>query len=79
MLSGIASRAAESERPHRPVRLLLAVWTARPGDDLQQRPNLGVGGQGVGGQRGDLLKHLVVVDNAIHLHAQPGKSFLELR
>ncbi len=49
------------------------------GGNLQQRSRLGVGGQGLGGQRGDLFLHLVVVDNAIHLHAQPGKPFLELR
>jgi hypothetical protein len=74
-----ASRAAEGECPHRPVRLLLAVRATRPGGNLQQRLRLGVGGQGLGGQRGELRLHLVVVDNAVHLHAQAGKPFLELR
>ncbi len=53
-------------------------WIERRASDLQQRPRLGVDGQGLGGQRGDLLGHLVI-DNAMHLHAQPGKPFLELR
>jgi hypothetical protein len=47
--------------------------------NLQQRSCLGVGGQSFGGQGSDLLLHLVVIDNAVHLHAQLGELFLELR
>ena len=74
-----ASRAAEGQRPHRPIWLLLAVRAASPGSNLQQCPRLGVGGQGFGGQRGNLLMYLIIVDDPVHLHAQPGQACLELR
>jgi hypothetical protein len=74
-----SSGTAEDERPHRPVRLLTAIRAARPGGNLQQRPHLGIGRQNPGGQRGNLFLHLVIIDNAIHLHTQLGKPFLELR
>ncbi|MGH3868149.1 MAG: hypothetical protein ACRDQ4_18905, partial [Pseudonocardiaceae bacterium] len=72
VVASAASPQPESVSGGAGNRLHPAIRAARPGGNLQQRPCLGVGGQ-----RCDLLLCLIIVDNAVHLHPEPGKPFLE--
>jgi hypothetical protein len=46
---------AKGERPHRALRVISVVRPPAPGRGLQDHPQLGVGGQGFGRQRVDLV------------------------
>jgi hypothetical protein len=64
---------AEGERPYRALRVISVVGQPAPGRGLQDYPQLGVGGQGFGRQRVDLvLCRTVGIDGVQLMRLQAG-------
>jgi hypothetical protein len=61
----------ERQGPHSPARILVVDRVTAPRTDLQQGPQLRVGGQSMNRKRLDLLPCAVVGLDAIHLQAGP--------